>query len=434
MSEQQPTAIFTSEDLAQLEQFSVALMLGPPEYFALRTPPDDYTSANAQDYFLAAALVEVQRAGMAATRWSSVMKEINSHPEWSRQTVLLRLAPIIPEQSIWRRKLAEALTSLVCLSTCNDPAYYYHYLLIVDYLQTCHEAKEQKDFFGSDSSVLAERARQLRASIDAVEHSGGILANNCWYLKSPSFLGSPKKGTLLKPGNVESTFRGRLMVALAHCDRHEQRALGYCYQHAFSTPSSSIHFSPVDHLGGPRISDFTFACSQIPLLGLAILSRAHRLVGVHPAGLGSEFARRCATVPNASHPFVRTYAKANFVVVTVCSAPYLAEILDVATGTAGSESYRVRFLDELPLGTISEDWVRVDTVGPFLGMGEMTTMVKEGMIAAARPGVGESPEDVVAKIPPEEIQNGIRRAVVHVWKEAMRDHYKRELRRVFDNA
>jgi hypothetical protein len=249
---------FTKEEIERLEMFRHAVLLGPAELLELLSPPDCHTKDRARDYYVHKCLVEVQKVGFAISRWIDSVNAVTSNEKASKTVVSLSIEAIVDEQSVWRRKLAEILSSAICFSAANEQSYYHHHFLVAEYVRVNYDSKEQEDSFGSRSATIEEYARKLWSEIDALERTGSIQPARCWYLSKPVPVNSIPCNHWRK---LESSAKQRLMRALQDGTNPEKRALGFCYDNAFSNPSAAIHFSLLPRPREPNFGDFKFGCS-----------------------------------------------------------------------------------------------------------------------------------------------------------------------------
>jgi hypothetical protein len=351
-----------------------------------------YDLAGAKAYFLSRCLMDVQAVAGVLIRLTEHLHEEGERAD--RTTPPMRaifLTSILTELGLWRRRLTEALARLVLFSTTNTDAHYFHYLLVSEAEESRREAENVRQDFGAASRTLVHRAEDLRAQIAAV----GV-ALPVWHLRAG------RNNRPRQPSAAEI-----IREALAHAQPHERTALGYSYLHAFSAPSSLVHFST--HARRERRDDelMRFSLRVLFMLAHAITTRVGALAGIPtalPLVRGGHAA--AADLPEVG----------DFVAVTLDrNTVYLAEVLAATQGIGVIGRVRVRFIGEAPYADIVDDEFPSDLVHLVQRRAELTTAV-----------LGNLPPEW--QVGGEDLDNSCRRAVEFAWQTALRDLLLRHLR------
>jgi hypothetical protein len=369
----------------------------------------------ARTCFLKACLLELQRCGLAMLRWKPFLEELRAKTRSQlNNAATLQLHSILYEQSIWQRKLAEALAALICFRNSNEIQYYFHYLLCLALERALRESQEQKDFFGSVSLTGQETQQVLFDRLRAVENASDFSIEKCWYLREKTPLGS--RGFSAVRHQVTQSARQQILLALQHSTRAEKSALGYCYEHAFARSSERIHFSALAPEVPYDYGQLRFACSQVGLLGARVLRWCHDLAGL--SALGATLASIAKSeLETAAHPFAERFEPGDFAVVFLQGRVFLAEIVDSRLMALGNESYRVRFLGDLPFGKISEDWVRPDLLQFLYKKRDLLDAVGQTLERDGPPGgLGLSEA---------QIEECVRKGALEVWTRGLRPYAER---------
>lgn len=374
----------------------------------------NYTFKNARIFFLLNSLAEVQKAGIAMTRWikfaeSELKNELSKPWDTFHQ---LTLESLIDEQSVWQRKLAEVLVTLICFSTTNKVKYYYHYLSIADLQRYEAVIQEQRDFFSGASSTTENAVAQLRRKIETTE--GGIdNLGKCWYLKNKQSIQNHRRGPLL------SSFRQRFIEALSISSLREKTALVYTYGKGFSEASRNIHFSP----GKPDVNDavgrFSFGITQSGLLAIYIINRAHSLLKIKPKGLNQQIQKLKDSDVYGKSP---TTGKARVGDFVLTRGIYLGEVLATDKSAFGYESYLVKYLDKTPVNDIFEDWLTAFDVQLFMRKKEIAKRTREELAAFE----AETREELPT-FSDSEIDAAVRNSVREIWRRGVREWLKRQV-------
>lgn len=395
---------------------------------AFVTPPSvrdgNYTVSSARGLVLLRTLVEVQKAGLAMLRWAELGEQVldrfnKTTPKHSIEA--LQVQAIIDEQSLRRRKLAEALILNLCFSATNSDSYYFHYLLIEDLSSCLYDLREQKNFFGRESKVLGATAIDLLAKIGTVENSGKVNYQDAWYMVNPRAISNESPAKL--KASLATSIGTRFRTALRYATEQERFALGYSYRIAVSEPSADIHFSVLNgEVNASTIEQFKFGCIMCGFTAAATLARAQSNAGVAPKGLASDFVRKTAsrTMPKTT-PFTGGVVKGDFVVVTLPSGPFLGQSLEVATNGFNYEVHRIRFLDETPFPGLQEDWILANRISIYHKRDDLLADVKAQILANEAP---DAPH-LAALLAEDNLEEAMRVSITATWTLGMRKLWKR---------
>ncbi len=412
--------------ITTVQMMKEAALFGAAEFgdalFGGRPQLGTYTEATAREYFVYRATTEIQKAGLAMSRWADfaatiggAAKDIPKNPVEN-----LRLASFIDEQGLWRRKLVEMLVQLICFSDTNRAPYFYHYLLIADLCRCLFDRQDQRTYFNSESAIIGADAKILLDKIAEVERNGQLDIRQCWYLAESKPLGRVQPSQI-RPQNISTTIAKQLQRALSKAVETEKFALGYSYRIAVSDPSDDIHFSATASDSKSGEDRFRLGCILVGFLAAAILSRCHSLTGVSPQGVASDFVRLCVQRPMSQISLFFGVAEAgDFVVVAASSGPFLAQVEEILTIELGYRRYRVRFLDEKPFGKIEEDWVLPNRITLHQRRAELIAATETQLRASAPDDL----ERLASLLAIDNLHEAIRMAVVEAWKLAFRGMYQ----------
>jgi hypothetical protein len=408
---------------SELELLSWIVGTGPIQILEkLATPAEaevkykSYNTDNAREFLIFQSLVEVQRAGIAMEQWPTLVdySDVNRPIKNADKVVL---ATLVPQQSVWRRKLVEILLCVIGFEETNELQYYHHYLLLTDLARVSFRRAHQSTYFGSDSTTLAARMDELKATL-ALLQSKSIDLSRCWYLKSDKRTARAFEKTA--PHQLLASAGQLVQQSLRACTPAERRALGYCYEHAFSAPSEAIHFNPLPNEHRMDLERAHFEHLQCAFLAAAILVRCQKLSGIHPSG-GSCARAGEMLRSDSTNPFYDIAKPGDFVVVTLDpERVYVAEVFEVRSSSYGYESYGVEYLHERPYAHITRDHVMPDLVHLILRGTDARNTVVDRLNAVMPPGT---------TIAPSKLRDVIRDSVVDMWTNGIRQHFLNHLER-----
>lgn len=361
-----------------------------PARFAAPTPQ------TAREFLILRTLAEVQKYGAAARRWEG---EEKAHASGSRFDAVV-LESLDVGRAAWRRRLLEALVSLICFSTTNEQEYYHHFLSLRGCDRERRRISDERDFFGAESELAKRRLIAARQVVDGARTQLPGTPN-CWYLRSGD-------------NYRESHFRNRYLYALKHAQPAEKTALGYTYDLSFGDASEELHFGVVD--SEPENQDHSQRSAALcGLLVVSILRRAHELCSVEPRGIN----KSVMDPANRDRPIsalLSSRAKVGDFILT--AGPHLGEVLETRQTPFGYESYRIAFLDDRHGPGLGEDWLPAPAIGMFMSRDEMVRDVQTR--------IAEHTNNALA-LTNEELQTSTRAAVREAWDLGLRQYVTRQV-------
>ncbi|OGW54803.1 MAG: hypothetical protein A2Y81_10615 [Nitrospirae bacterium RBG_13_43_8] len=385
----------------------------------LETTYATYSESNAQNYFLLKILIEVQKTGFSMGRWIKHVetKILGACDKKQNNIDDMEMESLIDEQSVWQRKLFEALTAQICFNECNDSAHYYHYFLLQDLAHYQALRKEQKDFFFEENKFRENKIKILKAKINVVEKLLPDLSQ-CWYLKKDE-----KSGRILS-GHLASA-RQTMLSALKVAAPRERTSLGYTYDKTFAETSRNIHFNPIREDIPDLLGRFKFGMAQCGSLIVSNLLRSQQLSGHILSRIkGPKYGVYDQNQDSKTNP-TRGIAKIGDFVLA--GGLYLAEVLDIKINAFGYESYRVKYLDERPFSEIDEDWLPSFNVQIYQDRKSFIEDLDEKLKKTQEQ---EKLEPI--EFSDEEKIEATMDTLIEVWKLAMKDYLRNTYKDHFD--
>lgn len=375
-----------------------------------------YSHLDARSFYLFAVLDEIQKTSVAIRRWMEFLQDSQEGQSVNPKDPIRRviLESVLDEQDFRRRRLLEILVDLICFRATNEQDYYRHYMLLRQLQYGLTVREDFRRFYG----FVSER---LTASLDPeVEwihqlEDRSIESSRCWYRRSQKNLGNSPR-----PGQLFSSFRYRLGVALPEATESERLVLGLSY-YAYSWTSSRVHFQVVRHRFANFLEEGRIGVSRIGVLALNVLVACQELFGQVPDGINEGVREVLGESEEIANMFESAIGKRAVVgSFVVAYREKLAEVLETRTSDFGYESYRVRFLEEdVPYG-IEEDWLPPQEIRRLYDLDHFAEDVRTELV---RKGV---PPD---RLDESSIRKSVRRAMIETWKAGLRDVVLRRTRR-----
>lgn len=373
-----------------------------------------YSHADARSYYLYSVLNEVQKAGIALMRWKELFKEEDNTSD-DDQISRVILESILEEQSLWLRKLCEALVSLICFNTTNENDYYRHFLLLTSLDNYLSDIANLKDFYNCPSKNLEYSIHMFKKQIAEIEDK--INLNHCWYLQDKRKLSSRKK---LNPGKILSSMRNRMKFALPLCTNGEKVSLGLSYEY-YSSTSEDIHFKPYSSKLYINKSLTEIKSTHMGLLILHILLRCQKLLKTVPKGINEQLIR--VFKKNAKPKSLKMLMDTKIEVGDfVLAYGYLAEVLEVKVSSYGYRCYKVLYLNKRPIPEIEEDFFPAQNVRLLFRTQDISDEFKRI--------VGNRVKSITAK----EAQEFMRKSVIKVWKDLNLKEYLKIKKKSIDKT
>jgi hypothetical protein len=137
-----------------------------------------------RDYLLYAVLDEIQKAATAILRWGELFEgdETRSDTPEDAQVERIVFEAVLNEESLWTRKLVEALTTLICFQTTNEAGYYQHYLLLSSLRERRATADDLASFYACPNRNIKASVARLSEELADLEASCELDFDKTWYL------------------------------------------------------------------------------------------------------------------------------------------------------------------------------------------------------------------------------------------------------------
>ncbi|MBC8351196.1 MAG: hypothetical protein H8E66_04370 [Planctomycetes bacterium] len=402
----------TDRDYQQF--FMVSALKGSATFLETLVPPaeipeyDHFDRANSRTFVLLRTLIEAQKSAFAMTRWHKFDKstDLDRPLEELNGGDRLLLESHVDEQSLWQRKLSEALVLLINFSLTNELQFYYHFLLLHDLFRQGSKVREQTRFFGQPSQTAQARLDSIRTEFDAVENETGDISR-CWYMDA--------KGQ----NRRNASFSRQLEIALASATPLERTALGYTYLKGFGEASGNIHLNFLRSEHARPYACFASGFASCGMLAMCVLDRAHQLSGVSPSGINEHFINGRDSVGRDGTK--NAAAEGDFVLV---EGPSLGVVEEVRSGPFGYEAYRVRKVEPSADDEIEWDWFTAFDLTPFQDREGLLEGLQQSMAEYAAQGAELDP-------PPSEVEmeESIQQAMALMWREGLGEYIAKTAKR-----
>lgn len=301
------------------------------------------------DYFVFEALDELQKAMVGVIQALELLSGEKPDPE----EAFTRIAAESTGDglALWQRKLIEMLANLIGFSATPEDAYFRDCLLHAQLDQQLSGQRDLVRFYGAESCNLAHQIAEVAAEVEALE-AAGLNPGKAWYRRHQA----PFELKKVRPGIVLASFARRFDHALSIATDAERAGLGFSYASGFGQASASVHARP----GGLElVVDLSSVMSDVKgliAIGLSVLIRCQVIIGKVPGGENEWFRDLSANIDGPTF-FLQNELRGNAAVGDIVMAhDVLAQVLEIAEGSTGYRSYRVRYLSQSLLPEIPEDW------------------------------------------------------------------------------
>lgn len=325
---------------------------------------------SARDYIVFEALDELQKMAMAALQ----SFEFCSADEPDDDAPVTRLAAesVSDWMSLVQRKLIEALTDLIGLGQTSGDLYFRDFLLHAQLDHMLASQLDLKKFYGSESSNLAHQIDEVASEISALE-AEGLEPSAAWYRKRTQAFDANKA----KAGQLFASFGPRLNRALNLASADEKAALGFSYGAGFGRASVGLHARPGPIDTAATLETARSSINGAIVVGLSVLIRCQKILDSIPKG-ENRWLRDIVNNNDGPNELLQTglrgrAERGNIVM----AAGYFAQVLEIAEGPFGYQSYRVRYLSRAPLQEIPEDWHRAQEVRLVLDPPRIREMLRQ---------------------------------------------------------
>ena len=335
--------------------------------------------SKARDYFVFEALDEVQKAVVEIFQTQELVGGETPEPDDALTRIVAESAG--DGIALCQRKLMETLADLIGFAATPEDAYFRDCLLHAQLAQQLAAQHDLLHFYGAKSLNLAHQIDGLTTEIEALEVND-LDPGKAWY----RWRLAPFEPSKLAPGRVSASFSRRFELALTLATDAERASLGFTYAQGFGRTSANIHAHP----GGLELgADMPSVNSDIKatiVIALSVLTRCQETVGIVPSGVNAWFSDLVAN--NEGPGLIQQEQLHGSAAVgdIVMAYDRLAQVLEIAEGSTGYRSFRVRYLSQPPLPEIPEDWHIAQHVKVVLDP-ERTRAMVEGQ-ASADPGRG----------------------------------------------
>ena len=369
-----------------------------------------FSHGDTRAFYIYSVLDEIQKTGVALQRWAEALQglrdEVSEIGGAQDRVERLVLEQLLEEQDLRRRRLLEVLVELICFRKTNEQDYYRHLLLLRDLENSLSMQKDLRDFYACHSAKLTAQMEPTTGWLRELEHDGLDLAR-CWYLRNSPLTGS------VSPGQILSSFRRRLKLALGAAAEHEKLVLGLSYR-GYSQASQGVHFRPEAKRHPWSLSEAEKAIGMVGVLALNCLTACQELIGEIPDGLNRQIRAALCENTDIATMFESTVGRrlkmGDFV---LAYHEHLAQIVDKRTSDFGYESYRVEFLEDTPPWAIPHDWLPAQEVRLLDRLDDLVDPVVKYLQVGGVPE-GHSWQE-------SEINAAIRAETIKAWRGGLRD-------------
>lgn len=371
---------------------------------------------DARAYFLYEALDEVQKTGIAISRWVELL-EPGQEFSWSDdldEVSRLVLEAVLDEQRLRVRKLVEILIALINFETTNEDAYYRHYLLLAELQRLLSSQSDVEEFYGQPSDNVAYATELTRHRLDELRRES-LDESRAWYA-----------GSGRGPGQVFRSTRNQLKRALAYCTDAERAVLGFTYG-TFSSTSQDVHFSVTGTSPTLSWDDMAKEIGRTGLLGLTILIRCQRLTGIIPDGLNRQlrdiFETNEVPTEHVQRVTQGSVEVGDFVVVMGA----LAEVVDMTESSYGYRSFKITYLADHPIPSIETEWHPAFAVRLLYNR---ETLIEKSTELAADGSLPSEVAEILSRRPAEDQQSALRESLLVAWDAGLREALGQRKRRL----
>lgn len=375
---------------------------------------------DARAYVLYTALDEVMKCSL----WLMRMREfLQGEPADPRAGVVERLlhAHLEEEQHAHARRLLEVLITLVSFSTTNEEQYYRHLLALEVLDDRVSGLEDLKEFWDAPSANIDHAIEVQRHLVGDLEKRMDL--KRCWYLRERKPIGVAAS---LRAGRILSSTRSRLKDALPLMSNNEKMVTGFSYAAAYGRTSESVHYSVQQVNWQMSVEDDLSGRSHLAFLSIAILGRVDRLLGQTNISAVERLLRVFGQTE--SNPLFDRATRQSRIAVGdfVLAHGALGEVLEDRTSRYGNRSFRVRFLAERPIPTISEDWFPAIHIHLFYTRAQFFEAVRS-MAASGRlpPEIGTQ----MAELEHSDLQSILGKSLSKIWQLGLRTWVHEDMRR-----
>lgn len=346
------------------------------ESFRLLTPQ---AHPSAREFVIFEALDELQKLAMACLQ---CYEYTSGEDADAGQTVTRLAAEGVGEwMSLTQRKLIETLADLIGLAETDGDLYFRDYLLLAQLDAMLGEQQDLRTYYGAESLNVRHQMERISREISLLE-SEGLRPETAFYRYRKADFDLDR----VRPGKVLASFSRRLEHSLGLADDNEKAGLGLSYGAGFGRASNDLHARPGPIDIAATIEDARGSIAIAIAIGLSVLLRCQQIVGAVPEGENKQLKEILEGNAGATQLLQGRMRARAIVGDIVMAAGHLAQVLEVAVGRFGYESYRVRYLSRPLLPEIPEDWHRAQHVTLVADLPRMREMVKAQ--AEERPGEG----------------------------------------------
>lgn len=373
-------------------------------------------------YYFYGVCDEIIQAGTAALHW----RELLEGPELTKPTTMEDRAitrPVLDrvedEQNLWQRKLVEHLVNAICFSQYNQQPYYRAFLAAEELEKYLSIKDDFREFFSCDNKNIQELISHCIDIIERIQKENKI--------SQLPFLSQPiSRNSLPRPGRVFHSIRKRYKQAIKLSNSEEKLVLRFSYGLGFSSLSSSVHGAT---LGEPKPWDprlIEAGMTQVGLIAMNLILRAHQLCGVTPVGLNQQLSRvfpKGSIAPQLIGAIMKRELKPGDIVLANGD---LAEVLSMSTSEYGYTSFKVRYLGQPPIPKIVEDEFPARYIKLIIAKENIRSYLEKGLSRASQ---GKAAWDDIKHLPDEKFHVAMKKTFLELDRRGLLKHLFRPLRR-----
>ncbi|QQZ60233.1 hypothetical protein JI735_27515 [Paenibacillus sonchi] len=348
-----------------LQEYAPYLNIDDQQYITY--PNHFHIRNNSKGYYLYTVLEEIAMVGSSMFRWIDFLSGDDPVDLETFPTRVI-IQAVSDEQSMWNRKLLEALVDLILFDKTNDENYFKHYLLMREYNDIQMEINDWKEFYGHPFENHLLQLAETKKTIQLFEPE--IDFNKCWYLQEKKSINSPKY-----PYSPFKSFRQKLKEALIATNAREKLVLGLSYKR-YSDTSESIHFIPDKKIDLPSTITIEKTMMKIWLTIVCLIGRVQTILGDCPKGFDDEI-NTILNLPTNEQELINLLIVDRFQINDIILTSYsdLAVVTDTFTSKYGYKTYKIKFLIKEQSTFIKEEWFPGNYMKKIIGYSEIMTHV-----------------------------------------------------------
>jgi hypothetical protein len=364
--------------------------------------------ADPRAHVLYTALDEVQKTSIWLIR---SMEQIQGEVVDPSKGAIERLTHVffLEDRDARIRRLLEVLVTLVLFGQSNDQPYYRHLLALEHLDSLLSQQQDAREFWDAPTNNLAWSIKSQVAFIESCEREVELAA--CWYLKQSE----PIARTRLAAGQLLSSMRSRLKLALPRMRDREALLFGHSYASAYGRTSESMHYSPENRDIFAFRDSPASGVGHLGLLCFEIVIRCHELLGSPPLPRltkVSELLERTDGNEAGSRVRARSVKVGDFVLASGA----LTVVVEERSSRYGYVSFRVRYLAEKPLPDVDDEWFPTYYLRPFYTREKFLDGLRQMKADGTLP---PDLADRMIALPPDELLALLTDSIGMVWNDGL---------------